>query len=410
MTATALETARPARQRGVEHHEILVVGGGAGGLSVASRLRRVLPQAGVAVLEPSERHFYQPLWTLVGGGVFRKEQSVREQASVIPKGAEWIRDAAAELRPAENAVLTVGGRRLEYEVLVLAPGIQIDWDAVPGLAGAVGRDGVSSNWSYETVDRTWEFIRDFRGGTALFTCPSTPVKCPGAAQKVMYLADDQFRRSRVRDRSSVVFATAGPGIFAVERYARTLRRVLERRGIDLLVRHDLVELRPGSREAVFRRLDTGGQRILRYDLLHVTPPQSAPDFVKTSPLADEAGWLELDRHTLRHPRFPNVYGLGDATSLPTSKTAAAVRAQAKVLVANLAAARAGTEPRAAYDGYTACPIVTGYGKLVLAEFDYDLQPSETFPFDQSKERYSMWLLKKHALAPLYWHGMLRGRA
>lgn len=387
-----------------------MIGGGTAGITVAARLRRALRDVDVAIVEPSERHFYQPLWTLAGGGVVDKRASERPEASLIPRGTTWLKDAAAEFLPGENALLTQSGERVTYDALVVAPGIQIDWEAIPGLPEALAAgDGVGSIWSYEHVDRTWNLIRGFAGGRAVFTYPATPIKCPGAAQKIMYLADDTFRRAGVRDRTSVVFGSAAPSIYAVPKYAPALTRVVERRGIEARYRHNLVAIRPESKEAVFEHLDTGEQVVLRYDLLHVAPPQSAPAFVKRSPLAGPDGWLEVDKHTLQHPRWPNVFGLGDASSLSTSKTGAAVRAQSKVVVANLKALLAGREPAARYDGYTACPIITGYGRLILAEFDYDLQPRETFPFDQSKERYSMWLLKKHGLPAFYWHRLLRGR-
>jgi sulfide:quinone oxidoreductase len=236
------------------------------------------------------------------------------------------------------------------------------------------------------------------------------VKCGGAPQKIAYLADDAFRRQGVREKTTLIFASGGAGIFAVEKYARTLRGVVARKGIDARFRTDLTEIRPDAREAVFRHLETGEETVLRYDLLHVTPPQSAPDFVRRSPLANADGWVDVDKYTLRHARYANVFALGDASSLPTSKTGAAIRKQAPVLVRNLLAAMRGEPLPARYDGYTACPLVTGYGRLVLAEFDYDLRPRETFPFDQSKERRSMYWLKKHALPELYWRAIMKGRA
>ena len=297
-----------------------------------------------------------------------------------------------------------------YDHLVVAPGIQIDWGEVEGLKEGVGSDGICSNYDYRTVDYTWECLRNFRGGTALFTNPSTPVKCGGAPQKIMYLADDHFRRSGVREESRVVFASALGAIFPVPRYARTLEEVIARKGIETLFGHDLIALRPEARQAVFRRTETGEEVTIPYDMIHVTPPMSAPDFIKRSPLADAAGWVDVDKDTLRHARYPNVFGLGDASNLPTSKTGAAIRKQAPVVVENLISAMKGEPLAARYDGYTSCPLVTGYGKLVLAEFDYDKNPQETFPLDQSQERRSMYLLKKYGLPALYWHGMLRGRA
>jgi sulfide:quinone oxidoreductase len=406
----AQPTPAAARRLRSEHQQILIVGGGTAGITVGARLRRVIGGNGLAVVEPSGKHFYQPLWTLVGGGVVDKRVTLRAEEGLIPKDASWVQDAVATFQPEDNCVVTAGGRRIGYDFLVVCPGIQIDWDAIPGLANSVGGDSVCSIYSYETVDRTWDLIRDFKGGTAVFTFPDTPVKCPGAAQKIMYLADDHWRKSGVRDRSRIVFGSAAAGIYGVERYAKTLRKVVERKGIETRFRHDLVEIRPEAKEAVFRHLDSGETAVIPYDLLHVVPRQSAPDFVKRSPLAAESGWLDVDKHTLQHPLFPNVFGLGDASSAPTAKTGAAIRHQAPVLVANLLAARNGKPLPARYDGYTACPIVTGYGKLVLAEFDYDLNPKETFPFDQSKERYSMYLLKKRGLPLLYWQGMMRGRA
>ena len=239
--------------------------------------------------------------------------------------------------------------------------------------------------------------------------PNTAVKCGGAPQKIMYLADDAFRRQGVRDRTKIVFASPQKAIFAVEKYRKTLEAVITRKKIDARFRQNLVELRPDAREAVFENLDTHERSVVAYDMVHVTPPMSAPNVIKQSPLANEQGWCEADKLTLRHPRFPDVFSIGDAAGLPTSKTGAAIRKQAPVLVHNLLAAMRGAPTDAAYDGYTSCPVVTGYGKMVLAEFDYDNKPKESFPFDQSKERYSMWLLKTQVLPRLYWYGMLRGR-
>lgn len=393
-----------------EHHRIVVVGGGTAGITVAAKLCRALDEPDLAIIEPSETHYYQPLWTLVGGGVVDREASARPEAELIPDGARWIRAEVAELRPGDDCVVTGDGREIGYDHLVLAPGLALRWDAIEGLEGHLGRDGICSNYAYDQCERTWETISAFDGGTALFTMPSPPIKCAGAPQKIMYLADDAFRKAGVRERTRVVYGSATPGIFAVDKYARTLERVIERRGIETRYQHRLTAIRPAEREAVFTDGD-GAEVVIGYDMIHVTPPQGPHAFVAESPLAGDGGWVEVDRATLRHPRYPNVFSLGDASSLPTSKTGAAVRGQAPVLVANLLAAIAGQEPGAAYDGYTACPLVTGYGRLVMAEFDYDLNPKPTFPLiDSAKERWSMYQLKRHGLPRLYWHGMMRGRA
>lgn len=279
----------------------------------------------------------------------------------------------------------------------------------PACGSRWARAGCAANYSYEHVEHTWHTIRGFRGGTALFTHPAGAVKCGGAPQKIMYLAEEHFRRAGVRDQARVIFAIANPRIYAVDPYARTLERIVSERGIEVRLEQELVALRPATRQAVLRDVKTGTESVQPYDMIHVTPPMGPPDCVAHSPLADADGWVDVDKHTLRHVRYPEVFGIGDASNLPTSKTGAAIRKQAPVLVSNLRAALRGAPPDASYDGYTACPLVTGYRRLVLAEFDYDKRPAESFPFDQSKERYSMFLLKKRVLPALYWHGLLRGR-
>ncbi|WP_419192164.1 NAD(P)/FAD-dependent oxidoreductase [Engelhardtia mirabilis] len=388
----------------------MILGGGSGGISVAARLARGRRGLDVCVIEPSDRHWYQPLWTLVGGGEASFDESERSEASLIPRGVEWLQDKVTAIVPERNMVRTSDGLEVTYDHLVVALGIQLDWEQIPGLAGNVGKYGICSNYSREHVEDTWRTIREFQGGKALFTHPSTPIKCGGAPQKIMYLADDEFRARLSPADYQVEFWCALPNSFAVEHYAKGLDKVMERRGCTPHYRQELIELRPEQRVAVFEHLDTGVRSEERYAMIHVTPMMSAPDVVSRSSLANATGWVDVDKHSLRHTRFPNVWSLGDCSSLPTSKTGAAIRKQAPVLAANLLAALDGRTLRASYDGYTSCPLVTGRGKLILAEFDYDKQPQETFPFDQSKERWSMYQLKRHILPQFYWHGMLKGRA
>ena len=390
------------------HHQILVVGGGAAGLSVAARLLHAGCKD-VAIVEPSDKHYYQPAWTLVGAGIIDRERSERPMAGLMPVGATWIQDAVAEFDPVANNLKSQNGQEISYDYLVVAPGLQIDWHKIKGLPETLGKNGVCSNYSYDSVMSTWENIRNFKGGNAVFSFPPPPIKCAGAPQKIMYLAEDYFRKQGIRDKSNIIYYCATPTIFSAPKYATALiEQVVQPRHIETRFKHDLFEIRAASREALIRNLDTGETIVQPYDMLHVVPPMSAPDFVKQSPLANQAGWVDVSKETMQHVRYPNVFSLGDASSLPTSKTAAAVRAQSPLLVTNLLEVMAGRQPTANYDGYTSCPLVTGYGKLILAEFDYALNPCETFPFDQGKERYSMYLLKRYAMPLIYWNGLLRG--
>jgi len=395
-----------------DHHQVLIAGGGTAGLTLAARLRRA-GVTDIAVLEPSGRHFYQPLWTLVGGGRAAQRGTVRPQAQVMPKGVTWIRDAAAGADPGAQTVTTESGRVLHYGYLVLASGIQLDFGRLPGLAETLGQRGVSSNYRYDLAPRTWEFIRDLRSGTALFTMPPGPVKCAGAPQKIAYLAADWWRSQGVLDRIRVILVLPTAVMFSQPDWARVLTGIAAGYGIEVRTESEVTEVDGDGKRAVIADHKAGTKEDIPYDVMHVTPPQSAPDWIKASPLADPAspfGYAQADKHTLRHPAWPNVFALGDAANLPTSKTGAAVRKQAPVVAANLIAAMRGGQA-ASYDGYTSCPLVTARNRMLLAEFNYGLERTPSLPIiDTLKPRRDMYLLKRYGLPALYWHGMLKGRA
>lgn len=392
-------------------HQIVIIGAGSAGLSVASSLLNKNSSLDICIIDKAEKHYYQPLWTLVGAGVFPKEETERNQADFIPSGATWVKDYVASFNPDTNSLTTQGGETIEYDYLVVTAGIQVNWDAIPGLEERVGKagTGVVSNYSYDTVESTWEAIKAMKKGTALFTHPSTPIKCGGAPMKIMYLACDYWRKQGVLNNIDVKFIKGGGAIFAVEKYAKTLNEVVDRYGIETIWNYDLIDLDASSKKATFKHLQSGDEMVESYDMIHVTPPMSSPDFIAQSPLAADSGWVDVHKYSTQHNKYANVFALGDNSSLPTSKTGAAIRKQAPVTVDNLLAAINGKPLESQYDGYTSCPLVTGYGSLILAEFDYDKQPMESFPFDQSKERYSMYALKAYGLPRMYWHGMLRGR-
>ena len=390
------------------HHQVLIVGGGAAGITAAAQLKRARPQLDVAILEPSADHYYQPGWTLVGAGVFSLDETRRAEGDLIPSGVTWIRDAVASFQPEANQLTTTTGATHSYGALVVATGMKLCWDKIKGLPEALGSGGVCSNYSRDHAAYTWEAIQAFKGSSAVFTCAPMPIKCPGAPQKIAYLADDVFKRKRLG--AKVIYATATPGIFGVPTYAAPLREVVARKGIDARYNHVLTEVRPDTKEAIFRVTEGESSReeVITYGMLHVTPPMAAPDVVAQSSLAAASGFVEVDQYSLQHVRFANVFSLGDVSGMPNSKTAAAVRGQAPVLTANLLAFFDGGPLAAAYDGYSCCPLITGYGKTIMAEFNYKQEPTPSFPLDPTKERWSMWFVKRKVLPNLYWNRMLTG--
>jgi len=366
----------------------------------------------VAVVEPSTTHYYQPLWTIVGGGLADVRRSARPEASVLPKGTTWIRAGAVAIDPDERTVALGDGRTVGYGVLVVAPGLQLNWDGIAGLRHTLGRDGVSSNYAYHLAPATWDFIRNTTKGTAVFGQPNGAIKCAGAPQKIAYLACDHWRREGVLDDIDVHLVLPGTAMFGVPEFARILDQVVERYGITVHFSSEVVEVDPDAREAVVRNLADDTKSRLPYDVMHLVPPQSAPDWIRRGPLAsaaDPAGYVEVDKGTLQHPRYPDVFAIGDVAALPTSKTGAAVRHQAPVVAGNVRAVLAGRTPAEEYDGYSSCPLTTARNRMLLAEFDYAQRPAPSIPLlDTKREHHDFGLLKKVGLPTLYWNLMLRG--
>jgi sulfide:quinone oxidoreductase len=312
-------------------------------------------------------------------------------------------------------VVLEDGTALRYRVLVAAPGLKLDWDAIPGLSEALGKNGVTSNYRYETAPYTRDTVRALKRGRALFTQPPMPIKCAGAPQKAMYLSCDLWRRTEVLGDIEVEFHNAGAVLFGVAAYVPALMAYIERYGIDLKFESRLVAVDGRARVATLQRKRSDGtseQTEREFDILHAVPPQIAPDFVARSPLANETGYIAVDPSTLRHVRYPNVFALGDACSAPNSKTMAAARKQAPIVAVNVLATLEGHEPIAHYDGYGSCPLTVERGKIVLAEFGYGGKLLPTFPtwlLDGTRPTRAAWLLKNRLLPSIYWRGMLKGR-
>ncbi|MBI4184524.1 MAG: NAD(P)/FAD-dependent oxidoreductase [Proteobacteria bacterium] len=398
---------------GTNHHQVLIVGGGSAGITVAASLRRRAPRAlDIAIVEPAEDHYYQPAFTLVGAGVCPLARTRRQEASLVPAGVRLIRAAAKGFDPANNAVRLAGGETLSYDYLVVCTGVTLDWGKVEGLTATLGRNGVCSNYAPDQAPYTWDCLRALKPGSrAVFTQPPLPFKCPGAPQKIAYLAADHLRRAGHLKDCDLQFLTHAPTIFAVPFFARELVKIAARYGIKVHYQHNLVAVDGPARSATFERVggERPGERVsVAFDLLHVTPPQSPPEEIRTSPLANAAGWIEVNQNTMQHVRHANVFSLGDVCSTPNSKTAAAVRKQAPVVVRNILRLMAGGGLDAGYDGYASCPLTTAFGKTILAEFIYGGKVTPTLPLDPAKERWLGWWIKTTGLPLFYWHYMLKG--
>lgn len=393
-------------------HTLLIVGGGAAGISVAANIRRKNKDLDIGIIEPSDVHYYQPGFTIIGGGEYSLKKATRSEADLLPNNVHWIREYTESFQPDQNTVTLRSGDKVAYEYLVVCPGLQLDFDKIEGLPETLGKNGVSSNYSPHTVEYTWECIRNLESGTALFTQPPMPIKCAGAPQKIMYLAADRFRKKGIADKINVEFFNAGPAMFGVPFFSNALDKVVSGYGIKTNFGHNLVAIDGNNKTATFEYsgADDKKQRVTEsFDFIHVTPPQSAPDFIKKSPLAADSGWVSVDQNTLQHTQFENVFSLGDVTTTPNAKTAAAVRKQVPVVVKNLFALMNGQELTPGYQGYGSCPLTTAIGKVMLAEFSYGGKVTPSFPFlDPRNNSFIWWIGKKIGFPWLYWDLMLKG--
>lgn len=413
-----------------KHHQIVIIGAGTAGIMVATQLLRKNKQLDIAIIEPSKDHWYQPAWTLVGAGTFNMRKTKHTQASVMPKDVKWILDSVTAVHPKENYVTTKDNHTYSYDYLVVAPGLVNDYSLLPGLEEALKKGVACSN--YVDPEHTWKALQQFNGGNAIFTQPNTPIKCGGAPQKAMYLAADYLRKKGLDGKTHISFLTPGSVIFGVKNIAEELLRVIKRYDINLKLSHVPVKIDADKKCIYFKDVtpadkknnsaEIPGSKITEdnllevpFNFLHLAPPQAAPDFIRYSELANDAGWADVDINSMQHKKYANIYALGDVAALPTAKTGAAVRKQAPVVVDNILKSMNGQPAdNKSYEGYSSCPLVTGYGKMVLAEFNYkneftpDPQLKSMLIFNSDKEHWRLWMLKKYGLPYMYWHKMMKG--
>ena len=394
------------------NYEIVIIGGGAAGIGVAASILKRDPTLSIAIVEPSENHYYQPAWTLVGGGAFDVKKTVRSMKSVIPRSATWIKASAEKLQPELNQVLLSNGKSVKYQQLIVCPGLRLAWEKIEGLVDTLGKNGVTSNYRYDLSPYTWELVSNFKQGKVIFTQPAMPIKCAGAPQKAMYLSCDHWLKQGDLSRINVEFNLAGPALFGVATYVPPLMKYIDKYQIKLVFTSNLIKIDGPKKLAWFDIKDAEGnvtQVEKSFDILHAVPPQVSPEVVSKSSLADAAGWCEVNQHTLQHLRFPNVFAAGDICGTTNAKTAAAARKQVVVVAENIISLRAGVPILSMYDGYGSCPLTVERGKVILAEFGYGGKLLPSFPFDSTIPRSSAWFLKAKLLPWVYWNCMLKGR-
>ncbi len=408
--------------------KIVIVGGGAAGISMAARLRKCLKQSDITLIDPSDRQYYQPGFTLIASGVYTPDEVWKNQENYIPKGVTWIKDIVTAVDPMQNEITTGKNGKVSYDFMVLTPGLQINWDKVEGINyDTLGEGNAHSIYDFEGAQKTWKAIQEFSktGGRGLYTDTYTKHKCGGAPKKICLLTEHYMRKQGTRDSVDLSFFTASNELYDVPFFTPRLLEIYKERNIPINLNVRVKGVDTLAKQVHFEKIEKqGDQKVITpfiedYDFLHFTPPMSAPDFVREAGLGWQEGslaaesWVMVDKETLVHSVYPNIISLGDCAGIPTSKTSAAIRVQVPIAVKNLISLMEGKAPEEKYNGYAACPIVTDYGHVLLCEFDYNKDPASSFPFsmiDMSEESRLGWMLKVYMLKPLYFQGMLKGRA
>ncbi|WP_163830656.1 NAD(P)/FAD-dependent oxidoreductase [Spartinivicinus ruber] len=407
--------ANPTIENKASHYDVVVVGGGAAGIATTASLLSREPHLNIVIIDPANCHYYQPGWTLVGAGVFKPQQTAKPMADVIPNKASWLKHAVKYFNPKQSQVILSNNQALNYRMLIVAAGIKLDWAAIEGLPQALGRQGITSNYSFELAPYTWQLVTQLKSGRAIFTQPPLPIKCAGAPQKALYLSADYWKQHKRLSNIDIAFYNAGDALFGVKEYVPALMQYIQKYSVSLHFKHNLTAVDANSKTAIFTQTTAdASQKIIEksFDLLHVCPPQLAPDFIRNSPLADKNGWLSVYPDTLQHTQYSNIFGVGDICSTPNAKTAAAARKQAPVVAENVIHCLNGNNPTVAYNGYGSCPLTVERGKIILAEFLYGGKVAPTFPGwlnEGTQPSRLAWHLKQKVLPAVYWHAMLKGR-
>lgn len=436
--ASAATTLEASEAKG----KIVIVGGGAAGCSIASLLVNKLSNPDVTVIEPNSNSvLYQPGQTLIAAGIWTKDDIMGDSKDYLPSAAKWIKDSVVEFDADNNKVVTKENGSINYNYLIVATGLQLNYEAIDGLSkDIIGTNDIGSIYFADGAVKTWpimqKFVADAKSGKkveGVFTHPNTPIKCGGAPKKIMYLTHARLEEAGARKNAELTFYPNGSTMFGVPEYHDAIVKQYEARDMKWHYKHNLVAVDPGKKIATFDHhylvkgewdedieefdmIPQVKQVEVPYDFLHVTPPMSAPDVVKNSPLswkrgsAGKGGWIEVNKETLQHTRYPNVFALGDVAGIPMGKTGGSVRKQYVVAAQNLINVMEGKEPTEKYGGYTVCPLITDIGTVMLAEFDWSGKPTPSFPLDPTKERWIWWILKVYMLKPMYFMGMLKGRA
>lgn len=418
--------------------KIVIVGGGTGAIMTLSKLKRSIKNPDITIIAPNEKHIYQPGQIFVASGEMPLQDIILDNNDYIDTNAvKWIKDEVKTFNAQDNSVVTRNGQIISYDVLIVATGVAYHYEKIKGLTKEdIGTNGIASVYLNDLEKGTsrgategWTWFNELKETaktkkpTVIYTHPNTPIKCGGAPQKVLYLSADYLRQSDLS--ANFIFATSNAKLFPLPKVDKELHIAQNRYDkITNKFQHHLESIDVKAKKATFihayeekvfdpdleeyEMVSYAKKVEMDYDYIHIVPPMSPVKAVMDSDLISENGWLDIDIQTLQHKKYKNIFGIGDVCNISSCKTGGAARHQTPIVIQNVLAYLKAKNITGQYDGYTACPLKTQYGKIIMAEFNYK-GPAPTLPFlAYEKPRWIWWAFDLYMLKPMYQYLMLRG--
>jgi len=391
---------------------LLVLGGGTAGTMVVNKLRRKLSRSEweITVVDQDDKHLYQPGFLLIPFGVYRPAEVVKSRHRFVPDGAQLVLGEIDRVDPAGNKVLLTDGRRLSYDYLIIATGTTPRPDQTPGMLGPQWRTSIFDFYSLDGATALADALRDFQGGRLVVHVTDMPIKCPVAPLEFTFLAEADFRRRGMRDQVEITYVTPLPGAFTKPIASELLESMLDERKIAVEPDFMVERIDPQARTLI-----SYDEREIPFDLLVTVPLNMGAAYIERSGLGDELNYVEVDKHTLQSKAHGNIFAIGDASNIPTSKSGSAAHFSVEIFTRNFLRHVNGKPMTGACDGHTNCFVETGDGKGLLIDFNYDTEPlpgsypvPAIGPFALLREtKANHW--GKLAFRWMYWNVLLPGR-
>lgn len=430
LATSSLVAPTPAEAKSNLAPNIAIIGAGLGGISLSAQLISDLPNAKITLFDADPMLYYQPGFTLIAAGIYDKDDVSYDKKDLINKKVQWVQENVAKLDVESKSLQTTSGATHTYDYLIIATGTTYEFELYKGLSEEIVNDpstNIASIYTADSAVKARDMLKKLakNGGRAIFAEPNTPIKCGGANKKLNFLLEDLARSEGGRDKLEMHLYTGGDSMLSSPVHAKMIEQLYIERDMPYSTRHLLVEVDKERNVAIFEKLmpyrENGQDKVAKervevpYDYLFVIPKMKTSDFIAQAGLSISKGhtagnWVDVDKYTLQHKKYPYIFAIGDCAGIPKGKTGASIRKQYPVVAKNLIAHLQGQNLEAKFNGYTACPLLTGYGKAVMVEFNYEGADPMLPCFGATRESWMNWFIKVYLMKPMVMQGMIYARA